>query len=799
MSIIVTTTQVAANTAVAQQDITADALGVTVPSAALFRMTRTITSGTAAAHAALSVGAATSSTERWTWGCVSEDGQGTTDTERQGMTDECIFISLANGGVDGEADFVQFIPGGCRINWGNLPASAFLLTVTFIAGEHLNAQAGTFTAANAVGNSASVNLGWRPSIVILATGGMAIDAGTSTGAYHSFGVAVDDGANSQFANMFSSRDGVAASEVYGYLPTKYGCGQISAAGTGVVWTGEIAFSATGFTCTTREGASGGADDVGYLALSFNGAVDFWAGLVQLPTSTGLHSQGGPPFKPQSVLMGLTQLGNINTHTSGGDAGSFGISSFDTEQQYCDGYQDEDGQATTDTQSLSDDQAVKLPLDDGTGGHAAGFDSFFNGGWNWTSSAVSGAVAFAWALAIGEYVEPTMPPLVGASAGRAPTLCLVARQPLWIGTAIVDDNLAFKVDAISVVWTALGGYWALRFNLKGSQMLVEDWLENGLGRHIALYSHTLEPIWEGEVSSVSGNIGGMSQGRGPLLDAANRIKVIYSTVDTTVTPPAVGVREPTAWADDTDSQALYGIVERAVSIGGANATTAAQIRDTRLADFAIPRTSETDNLTSGTETSVTVECLGYVHRLTGFVYNQTVTTGLINASAKLTAILTAEPNSIFSADYGNVATNTTQVGAWENDDRDAWGLVKGIAALGDASLNRYLFGIYADRKAYYNALPTTPKFQRALSDPGQWLELFGSGGRLKPWEIEPGQWVFYTDLFAGRSLETTLRVDPRYLLIEQGEFSTPWASVLKGGDANRTDQLLAQLGLGGSGA
>ncbi|MCP4540597.1 MAG: hypothetical protein GY832_25960 [Chloroflexi bacterium] len=378
------------------------------------------------------------------------------------------------------------------------------------------------------------------------------------------------------------------------------------------------------------------------------------------------------------------------------------------------------------------------------------------------------------------------------------LSLIAKEPLWIGTGLIDDDLAFKIDGIQAVWTANGGYWSLSFQLRGNQDIVEDWLENGLGRDITLYSPALLPIWEGAVNQASGNIGSLALGRGPLLDAPNKIKAIYSTVDTNVTPPAVGVREPTAWASNTAAQAKYSIIERVLSLAGATATSAAQIRDTRLADLALPKSTETDNLGSPTETSVTVECAGYIHWLKAYVYNST-TTGQQNASTKLQAVLAADPNSIFSTDYANITTNTTQVGAWENDDRQAWSIAQAISALGDASDNRYVLGVYRGRKVHYNAVPTTPKFQRTLADPGQWLELFGSGGSLDPWAVEPGQWTFYTDLFTGRTQPTTLRLDPRYLFIEQGTFNAPWALTMQGGEVNRGDQLLASLGLGGSAA
>ena len=387
-----------------------------------------------------------------------------------------------------------------------------------------------------------------------------------------------------------------------------------------------------------------------------------------------------------------------------------------------------------------------------------------------------------------------PPVRGS--GGVQMLTLIAKEPLWIGTGLIDDDLAFKVDGIQAVWTAIGGYWSLNFSLRGNQDLVEDWLENGLGRDITLYSPALIPIWEGAVNQVSGNIGAMSLGRGPLLDAPNRVRTIYSTVDTSVTPPAVGVREPTAWADNTDAQAKNGIIERVISVGGATATSAAQIRDTRLADLKEPKSSETDNLGSSTETHVNIECLGYYHWFKAFVFNST-TTGLQSVDAKLQAVINADPNGIISTDSGNIAANATEVGAWENNDPQAASIIKGLVALGDAANNRYVLGVYRDRKVHYSAAPTTPKFQRTLADPGQWLELFGSGGQLDPWDVEPGEWTFYTDLFTGQSQPTVLRTDPRYLFIEQGTFDAPWSLVMQGGEVNRGDQLLAKLGLGGT--
>jgi hypothetical protein len=375
---------------------------------------------------------------------------------------------------------------------------------------------------------------------------------------------------------------------------------------------------------------------------------------------------------------------------------------------------------------------------------------------------------------------------------------LAFEPLWIGTDLKTDSLGFHMDSLQVTRTAFGGYWTLRFNLADRQSKIEDWIEDGLGRHIELYNPALELIWEGFVSRVRGNIGGLSIARGPHLSIANRVRVIYSTVDTTVTPPAMGVRRPTDVANNTDSQAAYGIIERNISVGGVTEANAEQIRDTALDELKDPETSETDNLASSSAANVTVECLGYFHWLKAYTY-ASATTGTENASAKIENVLAADPNGIFSTDYNDVTENTTAVGAYEQDSRTAMQIVKGIVGLGDTSFNRYLFGFYQDRKARYGAMPTDTEYQRSLLEPEQKLARYGVGGRVMPWDAQAGEWVFYTDLLVGRSQPSERRLDPRYLFIEQSAFTLPWALSLQGSRSGRLDQLLARLGLGGTSA
>jgi hypothetical protein len=376
------------------------------------------------------------------------------------------------------------------------------------------------------------------------------------------------------------------------------------------------------------------------------------------------------------------------------------------------------------------------------------------------------------------------------------LPIIVREPIWIGTNLIDDALGFYAEGTQVTWTSFGGYWSARFGITGRQSQIERWLEEGLGRDITIFSPSLVTVFEGVVNSVNASIGGLTLSRGPFLDIANKVKLAYSTVDTTVTPPAVGVRTSTDWAEDADSQTLYGVRERVISVGGISVSNADLVRDTALNELKDPETDEQVNLTSSVVPSVIVEVLGYGRLLETYVYNDT-TTGTANISTKIQNVLAADPNSTFSTDYTEIETNATQVGQYEQDDRTAMNIIKGLVALGNAASERTLFGIYADRKARYETVPSAVKYQRSVRRSEQALEIYGTGQRVLPWNVESGEWIFFTDLLSAQSPETERRLDLRFTLIEEATYTAPWGLSLKGGKVNRLDQLMARLGLAGS--
>lgn len=384
------------------------------------------------------------------------------------------------------------------------------------------------------------------------------------------------------------------------------------------------------------------------------------------------------------------------------------------------------------------------------------------------------------------------------SGESRLLPLAVYEPLASGTAVVDEQIATKIGNLRAVQTTLGGYWELSFRVEGRQTQIEDWIDGGVARHVKLYNPALVVIWEGFVNQVEANIGSLSLTQGPLTSMANKVSCIYAAADTSIDPPATNTRDFTSWYSDSVSQAKYGVIEKVINASNATAATAAQIAQTALAELKDPGTSESGNLQSGTKPSATVTCVGYAHWMKLYTFTS-LTSGTQTASTKLQNVITGDPNSFLSTDFTNINANATTIRAWENERRTAWNLAKGLAAVGDAGYNRWLFGLYAGRKAKYTAMPDTTKYQRSLIAPAQQLELYGTDSMVPPWDARPGEWTFYTDLLIGRTQPSDRRLDPRYLFIEQATFTVPWGLTLTGAKVSRLDQLLGQLGLAGAAA
>jgi hypothetical protein len=336
---------------------------------------------------------------------------------------------------------------------------------------------------------------------------------------------------------------------------------------------------------------------------------------------------------------------------------------------------------------------------------------------------------------------------------------------------------------------------MKATMVGNLDFISGWLGAGVGRNIEVYSPQGRVMWEGFVNEVSASLGPISINRGPYLGIANRVYVTYQTIRWNTNPPIGGQKRTTAAANDTDSQARYGIYETYVSAGEGTDDDAADLRDTYLQEFKEPATRHSISLSRSSAPSVTISCLGYCHLLKRFRYFND-STGLVNASQKVQDVLAADPNSIFSTDYSDISTNTLQVLDREDSDRDGLGVINDVVSRGDASGNRYIFMVMGGRKAVYKAIPTEYEYTHVLSDSINTIRGIGGTAPIPPWDVLPGKWLNIADFLIGTGPSPTdLAQDPRSVFVESVTYTAPYGLSMRGGRSDLFKQKLANFGFG----
>lgn len=370
------------------------------------------------------------------------------------------------------------------------------------------------------------------------------------------------------------------------------------------------------------------------------------------------------------------------------------------------------------------------------------------------------------------------------------LALSIYDPLWVSSSFVGDY-SQRLTSYSHVIARLGGFLSAQFAMTQPLSTLEDWIENGLGRRVLVQAPGASTVWEGLIDNIEVSIVGYRFSIGPYLDIANKIKLIYSSIDT-----IVGLRVVLDYITDAASTAKYGILSQILSAAGMNATTATQIQQMALNKLRRPpRSEDLDVPAQALNFDMTISCAGYARMLEKYSYNDT-TAGDINLSDKITNILQADLNGLFG-DVSGIAANTFQVPAYEQNDSPAWDIIKALVGLGDVNLNRYQFGVYENRRALYAQVGTTVKYIRPLREGLSSIQN-EAGGTVYPWQVRPGDWILVTDLLPARKIDTNLENDLRAIFAETVTFQAPDRLTINGSHTFKVEQRLAQLGLGGLG-
>jgi hypothetical protein len=273
-------------------------------------------------------------------------------------------------------------------------------------------------------------------------------------------------------------------------------------------------------------------------------------------------------------------------------------------------------------------------------------------------------------------------------------------------------------------------------------------------------------------------------------------VIYSRIlDNTVSPPVIGSATLTTIAQDTDSIALYGRWEKVLSGGTCTPTKAEQYRDTELQDKRFPIVSEDLNLDANQTVQLTINCLGYWAWLRAFIYSD-ATAGTRTITDKITDVLSADTNGIFSTDYSYIETNAFLASREESDSAFADTVIESEVSVGDVNDDRYTFGVYEDRVARYrNIIDLETTYEHFLSDEAIRINEYGGKSEVDYWNVRADEWLF-VDFEEGEQPDTVdRRNDNRFIFAERVRYSIPDSLSINGMRVNTLDQFLAKGGRG----
>jgi hypothetical protein len=261
-----------------------------------------------------------------------------------------------------------------------------------------------------------------------------------------------------------------------------------------------------------------------------------------------------------------------------------------------------------------------------------------------------------------------------------------------GTGIIK----LQKNSYTQVIKDMGGFWTCKFDILGPPEDLGEFMDNGLGRDVRCYNHFGSAGWQGLVTTLR-KTSRTNERLVSLERAANKIYVRFSLKG------IPGSR--TAVAEDTDLQNKYGILELIDSLDDpvSLANRAESLAEMRKKDLADPhrqkefRDRGDPQIPSGLE-RLTIYCSGYSWYLTRRIYNKTTNTDA-DADTVVSSVITDTGEFVQSS---SIAANTQQINQFFDKDDLSWDIITAAGETGDTSDDRYIAGMYEDRKFIYEA-------------------------------------------------------------------------------------------------
>ena len=348
--VVLKVTRAALATVDGEQTFTAAALSGLTPKSAIFILTRATADGTAADGELLGYGMTAGPGQQVAASVATAHGAATTNAGRMFVTDACLLAVDANGAEILRGTFVEWVPGGVTLDldWTGTPA-AYLLTVRLAGGGEYEAWVGSAAMGKQNSLTDVTGPGFWPDVVrMVATwgesGNALADATISLGLAHKDGTqycvertytdAEPDGRN--LMRLESDRIGTTRYTASGRAGAK-----------AVAWDG------SGFSLRVLGGDIGA---VGLLMAEKFGAAGSRVALVASHTATAVKDYS-TTFDPQYVEHLLSQLTAVSSSSDAAKAGTIGVHMAAAEAEFSNLVSGENGSATTNEQSVSDNQVL----------------------------------------------------------------------------------------------------------------------------------------------------------------------------------------------------------------------------------------------------------------------------------------------------------------------------------------------------------------------------------------------------------------------------------------------------------
>ena len=358
------------------------------------------------------------------------------------------------------------------------------------------------------------------------------------------------------------------------------------------------------------------------------------------------------------------------------------------------------------------------------------------------------------------------------------------QPLAFGGAWIADISRHCWPSYRRTSLAMGGDAQATFRFTAPSPVLDRWFADALGGHFV-------ETFAG-VTAFAGQVQSLYYSHHGDVDSLS-LKGVYNSIFVKYKTSSSATAVLTASAADARSVARYGTRTLIYDLGTVyvNGSTATAVRDDLLGEIAWPlvqnESVDVDTIKSTPVLSVTVR--GYAESLDGVLLTNAATTSSTVSAEIKTALVAAD-----FVTAGQIAANATQVTV-ETDYEGAWQRVKGLAGLrGGGS---WFAGCYQGRKLdYFEADLDSVAYYLAIADKVK--RVFADGGLAHVAAlplVKPGRMAF-RNYMAGRSVDGTLRRDPRALFIRSLTYDRSGLA-LKGLDSTGVAQSVAlQMALDG---